>query len=421
MFSFDLLREILGTIKKNKLRTALTGFSVAWGIFMLIVLVGAGNGLKNGMMYNFRNMATNRIMVWPGFSSMPYKGLQTNRRIEFQNTDYNRLRIENKNVEYASASISKNLQVSNNTEYGSYGIESVYPHHAKMEGIRMSTGDGRFVNDIDIVQRRKVIIISPRMKEVLFKSKDPLGSYVNVANIMFKVVGVYTDDDASNDAPAYIPFTTGQTIYNGGTGMNSLSFTINGIKNEEENEAYEMTFRENMGRRHRFDPADKRALPMWNTGTEFFMFGKIFSGIMVFIWIVGIGTLTAGIVGVSNIMLISVRERTREIGIRKAIGAPPGSIIRLVIVESIFLTVLFGYIGMVAGIGVTEIANSITEAMAAGAPAGRDNISIFRNPTVSLSLAVSATGLLVLAGVLAGYFPARKAVKITAIEAMRHE
>lgn len=242
---------------------------------------------------------------------------------------------------------------------------------------------------------------------------------------MYQVVGVYADEDKSNNAPAYIPFSTGQLLYNKGYGINYLTFTLNGVVTEEQNKAFEERFRASMGRRHQFDPTDRNAIGMWNTANEFRMLNGMMNGITFFIWIVGIGTLMAGIVGVSNIMLITVRERTREFGIRKAIGAKPSSILGLIIFESIMVTAVFGYVGMLAGIGLTEAINYGMEMAQTAAPAASanpgENTTVFRDPTVSLTISIMATLLIIIAGVIAGYFPAKKAVKVSAVEAMRHE
>lgn len=421
MFDFDNFREIWSTVQKNKLRTFLTGFSVAWGIFMLIVLLGAGNGLRNGILHNFRNMSANKVSVWPGYTTTPYKGMQTNRSIKFKDEDLDAIKQALPEVDKVSAVVYHSDTLSVGEEYGNYSLRGVFPAHAIIDNIQMLEGNGRFINDVDLKERRKVIVISPRMKEVLFHSADPLGKYVNSGNIVYQVVGVYKDEGNSNDSPAYIPFSTGQTLYNSSYGLGQISFTIKGLKTKEANDAFETRFRELMGKRHRFDPSDKSALYMWNTAADFLMLNGMMNGITLFLWIIGIGTLTAGIVGVSNIMLITVRERTKEFGIRKAIGATPFSILKLIIIESIMITAIFGYIGMVLGIGVTEGINYAMQMMNMGNASSGDDMTVFRDPTVSLGIALAATGLLVLAGVLAGYFPARKAVKITAIEAMRDE
>jgi putative ABC transport system permease protein len=425
MFDFDSLREIWGTMKKNKLRTFLTGFSVAWGIFMLVVLLGAGNGLRNGIMFNFRDIADNRVEMWPRFTSKPWKGMQPDRRIRFTTDDYYALKRDHPEIALTSASIYHSDTLTYNKEFFTGEADGVFPDHAKIHFIRFDQGKGRFINEIDIRERRKVIVISPRMAEVLFRDADPIGQYIECNRVMFKVVGIYYDKNLSNNSPAYIPFTTAQLLYNMGKYLNSLTFTVKNIVTEADNEDFEQRLRDSFSRRHRFDPTDKSAIGMWNTGSEFRMFRNMTTGIMIFIWIVGISTLMAGIVGVSNIMLVTVRERTREIGIRKAIGAKPGSILMLIIFEAILITAAFGYIGMVMGIGLTELIDYFMTLSGANSDHTGGNpgegVTIFRHPTVNLGIAFSATVLLIIAGVIAGYFPARKAVNISAVEAMAME
>ena len=424
MFDFDNFREIWSTVKRNKLRTFLTGFSVAWGIFMLIVLLGAGNGLRNGVMYNFRNMSMNKVSVWAGYTTKPWKGMSTNRSITFKETDIDLVRRVHPEIDLCSATVSHSDTLYVNEEFITGRLEGVFPDHAPINYVVVSAGNGRFVNELDMREQRKVIVLSPRMKEVLFRDEPALGKYVRAGGTMLQVIGVYDDDNLSNNAPAYIPFTTARTLYNKGYGLSSFTFTVNGLVSEEANDAFEARFRATLARVHNFDPTDNNAIGMWNTATEFRMMNNIMNGIAAFIWIVGIGTLMAGIVGVSNIMLITVRERTREFGIRKAIGAKPSSILALIITESILVTATFGYIGMVMGIGLTELINYGMEmsgmARSSGGNPGED-MTIFRNPTVNLGISLAATALIIGAGVLAGYCPARKAVRINAIEAMRAE
>ena len=421
MFDFDNFREIWSTMKKNKLRTFLTGFSVSWGIFMLVVLLGAGNGLRNGIMFNFRDMADNRIEMWPRWTSKPWKGMRPNRRLVFQDEDYYRLKLEHPEVVLCSATVNHSDTLTYDREYFTGATNGVFPDHALINGIQVHPGKGRFINDMDIRCKRKVIVLSPRMAEVLFREKDPLGEFVRCGRSMFQVVGIYYNKDMNNSSPAYIPFSTAQLLYNQGRGFYNMSFTVRGVTTEEENKAFEQRLRESLAKRHKFDPTDISAIGMWNMGNELRMFNNLTGGIILFIWIIGISTLMAGIVGVSNIMLVTVRERTREIGIRKAIGAKPSSILKLIIFESILITAAFGYIGMVSGIGLMEGINYVMTLAGANDAATGNNITMFRNPTVSLTIAFSATVLLVVAGVFAGYFPARKATKISAIEAIRAE
>lgn len=420
MFEFDDFREIWSTIKQNKLRTFLTGFSVSWGIFMLIIMLAAGNGLRNGVMYNFRNMSMNKVQVWNGYTNKPWKGMQSGRVIRFKETDLPILKSRFKEIDLLSANVWHNDTLYFNKEFISGEMQGVFPDHAKINYVNVNSENGRFINDLDMQEERKVIVLSPRMAEVLFPGQNALGQYIKAGKLMWQVVGIYNDDEKSNNAPAYIPFTTARSLYNKGYGFSSFSFTLNGVVSKEANEKFEKDFRALMAQLHQFDPTDTNAIGMWNTAESFRMMNNIMNGIALFIWVVGIGTLIAGIVGVSNIMLITVRERTKEFGIRKAIGAKPSSILRLIITESILVTAVFGYIGMLGGIGLTELINSGMEAAGVGENPGQGG-TIFLNPTVNLSIALASTLLIVIAGVLAGYFPARKAVSISAIEAMRTE
>lgn len=420
MFEFDDFREIWSTIRQNKLRTFLTGFSVSWGIFMLIIMLAAGNGLRNGVMHNFRNMSMNKVQVWNGYTNKPWKGMQSGRSISFKETDLTIVKNRFKEIDLLSANVWHTDTLYVNKEFISGEMQGVFPDHAKINYVNVKSENGRFINDLDMREERKVIVLSPRMAEVLFPGQNAVGQYLKAGKLMWQVVGVYNDDEKSNNAPAYIPFTTARSLYNKGYGFSSFSFTLNGVVSKEANEKFEKDFRTLMAQLHQFDPTDTNAIGMWNTAESFRMMNNIINGIALFIWVVGIGTLIAGIVGVSNIMLITVRERTKEFGIRKAIGAKPSSILRLIITESILVTAIFGYVGMLGGIGLTELINSGMEAAGVGENPGQGG-TIFLNPTVNLSIALASTLLIVIAGVLAGYFPARKAVRISAIEAMRAE
>ena len=420
MFDFDDLNEIWGTIKKNKLRTFLTGFAIAWGIFMLIVLLASGNGLRNGIAYNFRYMADNTVFCFSRYTSKPYKGYQPDRRISFTNDDLIAIKRDHPEVDLISAILYRSDTLAYNREYMVGDIQAIHPDYASI--IYSPLESGRFINEPDITDKRKVIVLHPRMVEVLFRdSVKPLGQFVRLGNLMFKVVGVLEDQNNNDTPTAMIPFTTGQSLYEGGNRFYRMNFTLKGVHTEAESNAFEQRFRERMARRHQFDPTDLNPIGMYNSGNEFRMWQGMNNGIALFIWIIGIGTLMAGIVGVSNIMLISVRERTKEFGIRKAIGAKPSSILRLIIVESILVTAIFGYIGMITGIGLTELINYGMEMAGTSAGNSMQDTTVFRNPTVDMATALAATVVLVIAGVFAGYFPARKAVKISAVDAMRVE
>jgi putative ABC transport system permease protein len=410
MFDLDVWQEIVSAIKMNKLRTFLTGFSVAWGIFMLIILLSAGNGLKNGFMQNMGSVV-NTIDMWGGRISIPHAGLPQGRRIVFNNKDITF--TENMpNLANVGADLWTSATATVGSEFSPVQVRGVYPS-VKVSN-DLITAQGRFINDMDMRGFRKVALIDATIKQNLFKGKDCIGEYIKLADAMFKVVGVYEERRSwRNDNVIYIPFTTHQRMFGDGWGINSLQFTVDGLTTRDANEQFNAELRRKFALRHHSHPDDKRAIGIWNQMESYLQVVSIFNGISMFMWIIGIGTLLAGVVGVSNIMLITVRERTREFGIRKALGAKPLSVIKLILLESIAITALFGYAGMVLGIGLTE---GISALMGSGG-----GNTIFTNPTVDLKVALLSTLALVIAGVMAGYFPARKAIKITAVEAMRAE
>lgn len=421
MFDFDDLHEIWSTVKKNKLRTFLTGFAIAWGIFMLIILLASGNGLRNGIAYNFRYMADNTVFCWTRYTTKPYKGYQSNRRIEFTEKDMLAIKRDHPEIALISARNYRSDTLAYNKEFLIGDIQAVHADYASIFYTPILSG--RFINELDIIEKRKVIVLPPRMVDILFRdSVKPLGQSLKLGNLMFQIIGVFEEQNNNGTPTAFIPFTTGQSLYDGGYRIHEMAFTLKGVNTEAASEAFEERFRNNMARRHQFDPTDLNPIGMYNSGDEFRMWQGMNNGIALFIWIIGIGTLMAGIVGVSNIMLITVRERTKEFGIRKAIGAKPSSILKLIIVESVLVTAVFGYIGMISGIGLSELINYVLEMSAAGAGSGGgEETTVFHNPTVDLGTALAATAVLVISGVFAGYFPARKAVKISAVDAMRME
>ncbi len=415
MFDFDSLREILSTISKNKFRTFLTGLAVAWGIYMLIFLIGAGNGLKNGVQSNFSNRAKNAVSLWPGRTSMPYGGLPADRRIIFDERDYDLLRNRISNVEYLSPKIRQGGTISYGDEYGSWSLEGITPDAAYISNLEVNNNDGRFLNVMDLKERRKVIVINEEMKKVLFNNEDPIGKYVISGKLAFRVIGVYTEAVARNNAPAYIPFTTAQTLYNKGRGFHQIDFTVTGLRTVEDNQAYIDYLRERMGKLHTFNPKDRAALNIWNTAEQSIESEKVFNGIDLVVLAIGVLSLLGGIVGVANIMLVTVKERTREIGIRKALGANPSSILRLIIFEAILITGISGYIGMLMGIGTTELISSVLSGASSDGPA------VFKDPTVNLDVVIGSTLFLIVAGIIAGLIPAIKATRVSPIEAMRAE
>ena len=416
MFDIDKWQEIFATIKKNKMRTFLTGFSVAWGIFMLMILLGSGNGLSNGVASNFMNDAVNAMWIWTGKTTIAFEGMKTGRDIQFHNQDQELVQKVSGVGVTSGRYYMGNTRYSFNKESGDYTTVTCQPQLQDVENIKIEKG--RFINQIDLNQNRKVVVIGADIKEALFKNVEAIGEYVNVNMVPFKVVGVCTESGSSKSRNAYMPLSTAQMIFSGSNRLHNLALTIN-ANTLEESQAIEEQIRNTLGKQHKFDPKDESAIGLNNKLENYIQTMKIFQAIKIFIWIIGIGTLIAGIVGVSNIMLIIVKERTKEIGIRKAIGATPFSVIGLVLLESVLITTVAGYIGLVMGVGLMELINMGLEQAAATA-AATDNV-FFKNPTVDFRTAVSATLILILSGAIAGYLPARKAANVTPIEALRDE
>jgi putative ABC transport system permease protein len=409
MFDVDKWQEIYSTIRKNKLRTFLTGFSVAWGIFMLIILLGSGYGLENGVRKEFEGDAENTLWVNQGVTSVAYKGYKPGRFIQFTNADYDQTKnVED--VEYISGrfTIWENNTLSYKNEYGSFDIFCSHPGYGKVENLEPIKG--RFLNDIDVEEFRKVTAIGKLVDDALFKGEDPLGKYIKVAGIPFKVVGVFDDPGGDRDlSRIYIPISTAQMVYNRGNRLGTMSMTVGDASMERSEEMVE-EIRNDLAKRHHFDPADQRAVFIWNNVENYTRFMRLFANIRLFIWVIGIGTIIAGIVGVSNIMMIVVKERTKEIGIRKSMGATPTSIIGLVLQESIIITAFAGYVGLVLGVGLLElISNNLP------------STDYFANPEINISVAIGATLILILAGAIAGFVPARKAAAVKPVIALRDE
>lgn len=414
---WNIFQEIWGALRNNKLRTFLTGFSVAWGIFMLIILLGSGNGLKNGVQSQFSWRAKNAVSLWAGRTSVPYKGMSKNREVSFRPEDVAELRKRHPEITRFTAVLDRwgdTLSVGKESVFNL--IKAVTPDYPSIRNIKIISGGGRFINEADMKMSRKVMVINEHTAEILFKSKPAIGQFIKAGNVVYKVVGIYSEDLMQTSPDVFVPLSTAGMIYFPDEKYKSLEMLVEGVNSLDESTVFERGLRETLGQVGDFSPDDNNAVYIRNMIMNYLQTQGIFNGIQVFIWIIGIGTLIAGIVGVSNIMLISVKERTRELGIRKALGATPSSILKLVVIESVFVTLFFGYLGMIAGIGLTEGINVLLES---GGGTGRG--TIFLNPTVGLPIAVSATLVLVLAGVLAGYFPARKAVRVKPIEALRSE
>lgn len=414
----ELLLEIWTSVRRNKLRTFLTGFSVAWGIFMLVILLGSGNGLKNGVESNFGDYATNSIDLYGGRTSKPYMGYDKGRRIRLRNSDLEILTREFPEVQEVAANSWYNSQTASyGGRFMTVSLTGALPKVARIEGVKLA--EGRFVNEGDVADYRKSIVVDEAMKRVLFQGESPLGKFLKVGNSTFTVVGVYQGDAMRSEAYCYVPLTTAQLIYKANEPIvNNAIITVEGIATTEQMEAFEKRIVRRLAAEHHYDPTDESAIWINNTMEQFKNFQMVFTGINLFVWIIGLGTLLAGIVGVSNIMLVTVTERTSEFGIRKALGAKPVSIIRLILTESVMITASFGYIGMVLGVAVMEAVNYVITQTPA--ESGRFGGSIFLNPTLNLSVAVSATLVLVIAGLVAGYVPAYRAAQLKTIDALRY-
>jgi putative ABC transport system permease protein len=416
MFDIDKWQEILATIKKNKMRTFLTGFSVAWGIFMLMILLGSGNGLSNGVAANFMNDAVNAMWIWTGETTVPYQGMKSGRPIQFKNEDREVVQKVDGVGAISGRYFMGNTRYSYNKESGEYTTITCQPELKDVENLILN--EGRFINKIDILQNRKVVVLGADIKTALFKDSTALGEYVNINKVPFKVIGICTEPGSTRNRNAYMPLSTAQMIFNGSNRLHNLALTIN-AETLEESQAIEEQIRNSLSRQHKFDPKDEGAIGLYNKLENYIQTMRIFQAIKIFIWIIGVGTLIAGIVGVSNIMLIVVKERTKEIGIRKAIGASPASVIGLILLESIMITTIAGYIGLVLGTGLMELINYFMVKSAGATPDPQG--TIFMNPTVDFNIAVSATLLLIVAGAIAGYIPAKRAASIKPIVALRDE
>ena len=408
--------EIFSTIKKNKLRTFLTGFSISWGIFMFCILLASGNGLRNGMVSSFGSRSVNSIQYWGRSTSIPHEGLPKGRRINLDEKDIQLLKTRVPEAAEITPQIYTNLSISYLTDNTNSEFIGVNPDFMGINGITIKDNQGRFINGMDMKENRKVMVINQMLKEALFKDENPVGKLVLAGGLGYMVIGVFDEDTWGNQRKAYIPFSTAQLLYNGGWGIHDIVFTVKDLKTAEQNDVFEKDFRKKLSILHFFSPDDTRSVGIWNQLQNYLEFLGIFNGISAFIWIIGIGTLIAGIIGVSNIMLITVRERTREIGIRKALGAKPSSILSSILLESIFITSVFGYIGMFLGVGLGELVALILES-----PGMEEASNIFRNPTIEVPVAIGAVIVLIISGLIAGYFPAWRAVRISPVEAMRAE
>ena len=417
----ELIKEIWSTSKRNKLRTSLTGFAVAWGIFMLIFLLGAGNGLINAQLQQSTRFLANSMRVFPGETSKAYKGLKEGRSITLNDRD---ILISNQTYGQYVDDVGGRLEQYNvNINYGdnyvaSQSLVGVAPTHPKIDKTELIAG--RFINEIDMKDQRKNVVLSrSQAKELCKDYRSLVGKNVKISNLNFQVVGIYKDDESRNNTDAFIAYSTIKTIYAKGDDAGSLEFTIKNLKTQEDNEQFERNYRASINNNHQAAPDDDRTIWLWNRYMDNIQMNQGIAIMQTALWIVGLFTLLSGIVGVSNIMLITVKERTREFGVRKAIGAKPWSILKLIITESIIITSFFGYIGMVCGVAANEIMDATIGHTTVDT--GLFKAAMFVNPTVGLGTCIGATIAIVIAGTIAGLIPAIKAARIRPIEALRAE
>ncbi len=408
MFDYDKWQEILSSIRRHKLRTMLTALGVFWGIFMLVILLGAGNGLQNGVEYEFRDDATNSISIRRGTTSLPYNGLPKGRSIQFLNADFDHLADNFKDIDHLTGRfyLSGDQTVAYGKKKLSFPVRAVHPDHKYLENTIMTKG--RFINDTDLREFRKVTVLGKTAREGIFGKEDALGQEISIGGIVYKIVGEYEDTGGENEMRnIYIPISTAQKVYAGTQEIHQLMLTA-GDLSVPEMKKLENAIRRDFAARKEFDPEDRRALFIFNLAEEFQQFQNLFAAIRAFVWFVGIGTLFAGIIGVSNIMLIVVKDRTKEIGIRKAMGATPYSIVSMIVQEAIFITSVAGYVGLLAGTGVIALMSSL-------------EVEYFRKPEVDLGVAITAIVVLVVAGALAGLMPAIQAARINPVVAMKSD
>lgn len=418
----DLLTEIWESVRRNKLRTSLTGFSVAWGIFMIIVLLGAGNGLMNSFNQDSEGFATNTMEIYPNVTSQPYNGYKTGRYMTLTEQDMTFLaRQFPEIIDQVTTSVSKSgfAVTYKKKHFSDMYLNGTFPAQADMNHIQVLSG--RFINNLDIAQKRKVMVITHLLAKNLLEGgtdyQTLIGKKIKVGNLVFTIIGVRHAYENRNDRELYIPYTTARSIFGMTNDLDLIAFTFNGLETEAENEAFELRLKKILNSRHSAAPDDESAYYIWNQFTQNMQMNKGRKILNTGLWIVGLFTLLGGVVGVSNIMLITVKERTHEFGIRKAIGAGPWNITKLIIAESVAITAFFGYIGMVLGMIACLIMDQTI---------GQETMDMFGqsirlliNPTVGLGEAIKSTVLLVVAGTVAGLFPAVKAARVRPIEALR--
>ncbi len=414
MFDLERWQEIFDTIRKNKLRTFLTGLSVASGIFILVILLGFGQGMRNGIEQEFKEDASTSVWVWPGVTSKEYKGLNPGRPIQLVNENFDKASAMFKNdIEYASPRIFvRGVSVNYGKEALIYGVQGVSSDFQFIENASMV--EGRFINYQDEVNAGKVAVIGKKIKQDVFNEVEtPIGEFIDISGIPFKVIGVYKEMEDREEERIYIPITTAQKAFNGGNRVNNMSFALPPVENFDQAVAQAINFknglREYLQQVHTIAPDDTSAMEVWSAMEEAKRYYGLTNNIKLFFWFVGICTIIAGVVGVSNIMMIVVKERTREIGIRKALGAKPWSIIGMILHEAIFVTAISGFAGLIFSMALLELVGPNIE------------VDYVLNPSVDFNVAFSTVIVLILAGTLAGFVPAYRAAKVKVIESLRDE
>ncbi len=407
---FDLASEIMATLRNNKLRTALTGFAVSWGIFLLIVLLSVSRGLVNGMESMFAQRDTETVSIRGGYAQKAFKGLKENRRIRLKDSDMEVLESQNANViaDVAAQISNDSAKVTSSKDYLTGGYRGVYPTEQRNSGLNIV--NGRFINQNDINQRRRVAVINEESAKTLFGEKEPVGQLVEICDLSFTVVGTYKQEWRRD---VYIPYSTARSMSGGSDRVNNITVKLKNVRTLEESDDAETGFRSTLGRLHSFAEDDRGSLWIWNRFSDYMRSSSAMGAIGMAVWVIGLLTMLSGIVGVSNIMFVSVRERTHEIGVRRAIGAKPRSILKQIILESVAITTLFGYVGIVLGVLLSQGIAMLTES-------GGDRSPI-KDPTVDIAIAIQVTLVLIIAGALAGLFPAMKSLKIKPVEALRDE
>jgi putative ABC transport system permease protein len=409
MFDIDLWREIFQSVNKNRTRSLLSGFTVAFAILLFVLLFGIAKGLENTFAEAFADDATNSIFIRTSETTTAYKGLQSGRKIQLKNEDQEYILDEFGNkVEYITSRIYKNVNASFNNEKNNYELRAVNPDHQFLE--RTKVVSGRYINQADIQDKTKVVVIGRLVDEDLFIKTTPIGKYINLNGIQYKVVGVFEDDGGDNEERMiYMPLSTAQQVYGNNDYVDQINLTYNPDLDFDSALNFSLDLEENLKKRFLISPVDQRAIRVRNLATEAQQVNQMTTGLGIIIIVIGFGTLIAGIVGISNIMIFIVKERTKEIGVRKALGAAPRSIVLLILLEAILITTIAGYVGLFIGMGVLELIGPSLETY------------FIKDPAVSTNLVVAATITLIVAGGIAGYIPAKNASRIKPIVALRDD